>query len=267
MAVKAFDLWYIVNSAKQDIQAKGTSNDLLFLKWAIDGFRELNNYNLVLPSGRSVKLELDENNEVYLPDDFVDYYKIGLCVGGYIINFDLNETICLERGGPCPCEEIEQTLRTGYCDTNNFWRTGCQYLGYVENGQYVAGVYGQGAGFYRGGYRIDWEMRKIKFDRFVSATHIILEYKSDGGIGEYGNAFIPEILIRPLTAFVHRQRCTFASENATNKFKSQMMVSQAIKFGERYVNGVKAAAAKMYGMTVDEMLATWRASIKQTPKR
>lgn len=274
MAVFPHDFWYIVNDMKTDIEAPNTAHDLKFYKWVTRGYRELNNYNLIPMTGKTVKLYLDANNAAFLPDDFIDYYKIGVCICGYMVNFDLNETLCLDRRSPCSCDEVEGTLSncsngsTGIQTINApFFRTQARYLGFWEHGQYVAGVYGMGAGFYRGGYRIDYGNRMIQFDRYVQAEYVLLEYKSDGGLTENGNAFVPQILIRPLTNFGHRERCTFESENTTNKYRSQFLAGQAVKFGQRYVNGVMAAAHQLYDLTVDQWLATWRASIHQLPKR
>lgn len=254
--------WYIVAQVMSDIDLQNQKHSLKIFQWVLNGYRELNKINILQATIKSTVLVLDENNEAFLPADYYDYVKIGVCVNGYLINYDHNDSICLDRRKECcTAEEVQ-------CELNNFsangatwwlgndWQWG--YMPYQHNSQYVAGIYGKGEGFYHGGYRIDTERGKIKFDSFVRCEYVVLEYQSSGGIEE-GNVFIPDICIEPLRMYVHWQRCMF-SFNAQER-------SQTDYFRRRYQREVKRVVAKINGLTMEAILSTFRASIHQLPKR
>lgn len=247
------DLWYVVNSVKIDIDLTSTTHDLKFYKWAVDAFRRLNMAN-ILSTQKTVKLTLDDYNAVLLPDDYVDYMKIGACVGGYIVNFDANENICLKRDAPCNCDTIVSALS----NTTNLYYDEWMYLPYFHNGQFVAGLFGKGEGFYGGGYRIDHELRKIQFDDYVTVDDIILEYESSGGI-ENGNAYIPEYAVDAMRQYVHWQRCKFSRDPDEHADVERMRRDFKV--------AATQALRKVAGMTPNEILSIVRSSFHQMPKR
>lgn len=254
--------WYIVQQCMADIDMQNQKHALKFFQWTLNGFRELNKANLVQNAVKSTVLILDENNEAFLPADYYDYVKVGICINGYLINYDYNDTICLDRRKTCcEAEEIQCTINNVWGGTANWWWGNdwqWGYMPYQHNGQFTAGYYGRGEGFYHGGYRIDHEKGKIVFDRFVKCEHVVLEYVSSGGI-ESGNVFIPDILIEPLRMYVHWQRCLFSFQ--------QFERSQSEEFRRRYQREVKRVVAKINGLTSQDILSIFRSSIMQLPKR
>lgn len=263
---KVYDLWYIVESVKADIGITTQKHDLRFFKWAIDGYRELNCYN-ILPTMKTVTIDVDASGVAILPQD-CDYWniiKIGICINGSIINFWANDKICLKREtGCCDVQQISKTINNimnGTCLYDYYW----YYLPYYHNGQFVAGLYGVGEGFYGGGFRYDEERGVLQFEPSLSARQIIIEYKSNGELDIHGNAYIPEIAIRPLRNYVHRERCQF--EIAPDRRMTTLYRNDAIIFGRRYANGLKAAIAKIRSIQPDELYAIWKASLTQLPKR
>ena len=254
--------WYIVQLCQADLDMANTKHSLKFLQWVLMGYRELVKANLIQDAIKSVVLVLDEHNEAFLPRDYQEYVKIGVCVNGYLVNYDKNDLICLDRRDTCcEAEEIECCLNNAWSDTagwynNNYWNWG--YMPYNHNNQFVAGYYGKGEGFYHGGYRIDMEKGKIKFDRFVRCEYVVLEYQSNGGINE-GNVFVPDICIEPLRHYVHWQRCMFSRDPAE---RSNMDYHR-----KRYQREVRRVVAKINGMTMHDILSIFRSSINQLPKR
>ena len=99
-------LAYVVSSVMTDIGVSDEKHYVRFLKWAVDGYRKMNLHGL-LPTIRSIELEIDKStNSANIPDDYIEYLKIGVCRNGYMYNFDYNSKICLPRDGEshCPCE-------------------------------------------------------------------------------------------------------------------------------------------------------------------
>jgi hypothetical protein len=209
-------LAYVVSSAMTDIGVSDERHYVRFLKWAVDGYRKMNLHGL-MPTVKTVELDLDKaTNSAPLPQDYIDYLKIGVCRNGYMINFDLNNKICLPADNavaPCPCEPqvIEQALTDTsgvYLDYGYTWN---YYNPHINNGIYTAGWYGVGAGFYGGGYRIDKNNNRVVFDSYVHADTIRMEYQSTG-VSDDGTALVDEGAIESLTAWVNYQRCLFSKD-------------------------------------------------------
>lgn len=198
-----------------DINISDERNYIRFLKWAVDGYRKLNLHGL-MPTVKTVELEIDDNtNSATLPQDYIEYLKIGICSGGYLINFDLNERICLPTDKPnlCPCEpsEIEQTINE-VANGGLTYGVGWEYFNpRYNNAIYTAGEYGVGSGFYGGGYRIDLSNNRIVFDSYVQVDKVKMEYRSTG-VSDDGTAIVDDGAIEALTNYVNYQRCLFSKD-------------------------------------------------------
>lgn len=230
----------VVNQALMDLNLPFSPNFERYLHFAIKGFREMNLLGLA-PTVKSVQLPVNQNtNTVQLPEDFVDYLRIGLCCNGTMINLVLNDEICLNDQYPqaCDCtgEQLQNDISTlcnifnannGNCSDCNqygavwYWPT---YGAYYPNFGIVN--YGIGPGTYKGGYRLNREMNIIQFDSCVNAQSITLEYKSNG-IKPDGNVVISEEMIPALNAYIHYQRCTFSQDpmdkQQARSFKSEFV--------------------------------------------
>jgi len=206
-------LAYIVSSVMTDIGVSDERHYVRFLKWAIDGYRKMNLHGL-MPTIKTVELDVNKaTNTVDLPEDYMDYIKVGVCINGRLINFDLNNNICGNGENNCPCEPhvIQQALTDTdgvYLDYNTTWEF---YNSRVNNGIYTAGLYGVGAGFNGGGYKIDLQNHRIIFDSYVNADTITLEYRSTG-IADDGSAKVDEGAIESLVNYVNYQRCVFSKD-------------------------------------------------------
>ena len=252
------DLQYIVNSTQIDTGEMSNAEFARRLKWAIDGYRKLNMHGLA-PSIKSTFLDVDKNtNTVELPADYQAYTKIGICVNGYIINFDYNREICLaEKDALCACDSatIQNTLNT---ISGGFNVAGVEQWHYQDfrynNLNHTAGLYAVGGGFYGGGYRIDEQNQRICFDSYVSADKVLLEYQSSG-IDDNGNALIDDNMVPCLLAFVHWKRCQFSSDRLMAMYKNE------------WEQEAVALTAIRNGMTGDEFVGLIRQYIHQSIKR
>ncbi len=255
-------LYYIVQQCQADLDMQNTKHSMRFMQWAINGYREMNKANVIQNTIKSTTLILDEHREAILPSDYYDYVRIGVCIQGYIINYDRNDTICHERRRePCTDDEVCCTLDNIWANPQgwwlgNYWQWG--WMPYNHNGTFNAGYYGKGEGFYHGGYVIDEERGIIKFDKRVKCDFVLLEYQSSGGIEE-GNAYIPDICIEALRHYVHWQRCMFSRDPAERNNQETHR--------KRYQREVKRIVAKVNSLTMHQILSEFRASIHQLPKR
>lgn len=264
------DLWYLVNSVKFDIGLDSNSHDVKFLKWAVDGYKELGLANMMPNSIMTIRVPvIRQAGQIFvnMPSDYIDYYKIAICYRGYIINLDANSMICTAPPKlNCCGQELADSLDSMvdswtsaddfalYQNSNYYW----DYFPYWKNGQFVAGMYGRGEGGYRAGYKVVEQDRKIYFDGYLKADEIILEYKSNG-IQDKGNAIVTDNFVDALRYYIHWQRCLFSKDPYEHRDYDQ--------FRKRFQRAVKRIVARKMAMTVVEILDIYRASIHQAPKR
>jgi hypothetical protein len=213
-------LAYVVNQALADVDLPSTTHFQRFLHWAIKGYKAINLLGM-MPNIKTVSLVIDqETRSAQLPQDYIDYIRIGVCCNGIFINFDYNEEICLQGSNmPTSCCEtndignsiaqICQTFPNG-CNDCNAGEWGTWYWPTWTNGlwDYSLPNFGIGPGSYHGGYRINSELKTIQFDNCVHAQTFVMEYISTG-FDNMGNAMVPEDAIPTLNAYIHWQRCLF----------------------------------------------------------
>jgi len=262
-----YDLHYIVSSVMADLGESDNSKFIRYLKWAIDGYRRLNLAGSLPQTIKTVRLPMSASNTIDLPLDYIDYIKIGVCVNGYIVNFDHHPDMCIGEAkykkDACGDEEVMQTLAT--YSNGDFAGDGLinwRYLSHFHNGQHVAGYYGLGEGFSGRGYGIDIASRKIHFSSYVEVDEVILEYKTKG-IDHTGNAIVPEGALSALTNFVHWKRESF---NNVGKMK-KADIGQALYWKNEFQDEWKAMVRRSNAMTQQQWLSVIRGSIHQLPKR
>jgi hypothetical protein len=263
IADNIYTLEYCVNSTLADIDKTESKAFLRHLKWANDAFRRLNLAD-GLPTMKTVTLEVDSStNTAILPNDYIEYSKIGLCVNGVLVNFDMNDALCLdsaEADSVCACTDEEITAGIEAC-CNGIGSEGTWYYPYYSqyhNGQFVAGIYGAGAGFRHGGFKINLEANKIQFDSCVTASEVVLEYKSSG-MSTDGNAIVQQTAIPAIEAYIHWKRCKF-SKDTMEKRDTEM-------HRRTWVAESSAMFKRKNALTYSDWLSLFRKLSFQSPKR
>lgn len=237
-------LGYVVNQVLMDLQQPATPYFERYLHFAIKGYRELNILGL-MPTMRTVSLPVNQaTRTARLPDDYVDFYRIGVCCNGTFINLVYNSEICLDPNTipelccdhdtiqnniSCICNAFNgQNINSTNCGSCNDFGGVWAWPTYL-NGFWNYGIvnYGIGKGTYNGGYRINKDAHTIQFDSCVNAQTVTLEYKSNGFNMTTGDFIIPEDAIPALNSYIHYQRCRFSKESMdrrdADRFKSEFI--------------------------------------------
>lgn len=263
-----YSLNYVVMNVLAKINKPEKNLYMRLLQFANNGFRRLNLADGMPVTMKTVTLPVDAaTNTAILPNDYVDYYKIGLCINGVLVNFDMNDSLCLDSAEPasvCSCEEIAESISTccngsggsAFSGGDSAYGTWYYpYYSYWHNGQFVAGAYGVGAGYRHGGYKINIPANKIQFDSCVTASEIVLEYKSSGLTGD-GNAIIEQTAIPALIAYVQMEY----NESVKDKY-----------WAEKYRRAFVAEAGAMFkregALSYSEWLSLFRSLTYSSPKR
>lgn len=188
---------YCVNLVLMDLEHYSGKLNEKILQYAILGFEDL--HYTTINSVKVAYLEMDELNRVKLPNDYIDYYKIGIGVGGQVWNLGLNNSIIIPKEYECGNDAREIFINGGVPDLTS----GYYYTDHYSDGGFVGGLFGIGGGFRESRYRIDTERRQILFDSPISRSEIILEYRSNGISAQ---TLIPREAVASIVSYVHWRR-------------------------------------------------------------
>ncbi len=238
-----------------------------YLNFAIQVFRRLNLAGL-MPTTKATLLDIDSNtNTADLPSDFVDWLKVGLCVGcsgteiGGFVNLTYNPNMCsgIQDATPdlCGCAEdfvtTAENVACGCTDGLAVW----SYPAYWYNGAQYGGVYGYGAGVSHGGFNVFLEQGKIALDSYVSGEKIILQYKSNGMAG--AGTIITETSFGTLRAGIHLE--------AALHDKSRTTRLDVVPYQQAYDREFVGFRARKASQTLHDWRMQFYNSMRQTVKR
>lgn len=247
---------YIVRLVLMDLDDYSLAFYKKYLQYAILGFQDVNLFTI--QSLRVAYLPLNQNTKsVDLPDDFIMYSKIGFNKGGELATFSINKDLMLTRDTDS-CGNLLNDNATGQDSGIGPFYNLEYYTPHYRNGQFVGEMFG-GTGNKNadGEFRIDKELRKITFGSEVSASEIILEYKSSGVSGD-GSTVVPREYIEVLRAYVHWQR---------KEYNDKMAQSEKDRLRRRYTDEFEKVRNLEFSFTIEEYYDSTRSTYKQSPKR
>jgi len=209
---------YVVNLVLLDLDNHTTSLRKKITQYAILGYQNLNMY--IMPQIKVAYLKQNDNFTVNLPNDFIDYLKIGINHNGTVITLSMNDNMAFPRADcleECGCEtpktnsdDVSKTvsiLGSKYIDPGY----GYYFAEHYRNGQYVGEMYGMGGGVSFAQFRVDDANRQIAIDKFLPNKEIILEYKSSG-ISQDGSTVVPRESVEALRAYIHWQLSWYSTK-------------------------------------------------------
>lgn len=224
-----------------------------YLQWAIRGFTSLSIFNLNTIEVRY--LEVSEAGTVVLPDDYIDYTKIGYMLGDSIWTLGLNNNLGLVRDEQVAGGDFD-TIKTAGTESAYF-------VPHWHMGLYVPALYGAGGGANRAFYRIDKEEGVIQLEGTIpigdghSSGYLVLEYISSG-VSLVGTTFIPKQAWEAMNTFLHWKE----AENADPHV--QVTIDY---WAKRHSNELVQLNAFEDNFTPDELMDVIRSGYGQGAKR
>lgn len=204
----------IVRSVMVDLKDYAFRDHRRLLHLAAQGFTELNMF--VINNVKSVLLPINENFTVDLPDDYIDYLKVGVKINGKVWTLGYNKEIALPREvNECGLTIASIVECSSEITSNNFPQWGFYFSNHFRNGHYVGELYGMGGGFNIAYYRIDPEKRQIVLTDSVPKGFVILEYLSSGVSAE-GATTVPLQAVSAVKEYVHWKRIEYDNNVAMN---------------------------------------------------
>jgi len=266
---------YILSIESDDYASSASDN--LIRTYAARGIREMGfDMSRII---RSLKLPVNQtNNTVELPDDYVDWTKVGV-VGSdglvYVLgeNKNLNysqkySTNAAGNGfdsdgdGLLEREDSKSATNSGSPSVGSDITDGTDsyiFRNYVyENNQ--GRLYGAGGGHYYGEFRVNLDQNRIELKGNNSMNEIVIEYIADEA---RRNARFRETKVHiyaeeALRAYIYYKLI---------ERKSSVPAGEKARARSEYYNERRKANARIKSVSKEEILKTIRKNFKQAPKR
>jgi hypothetical protein len=237
------------------------ASDTIIRNYALRGIREMG-FDL-LARVRSLKLSVESNNTITLPDDFVDYVKIGVVGTDGIVrafgentNINYSQKYVLDDAGD-PVDEDNDGLferedsKTGQLDINN--ENNIVFNNYIYQGN-VGKIYGLGGGHMTGEFRINYDQNRIEVSSNVG-SEVVIEYVADEALST--NPTVHKYAEEALRAYIYYKLVSR---------KSNVPASEKARARAEWFNERRLANARLKPFTKTEALRTIRRNFKQSPK-
>jgi hypothetical protein len=215
---------------------------------------------------KSLKLPVETNDTVNLPDDFVDLIKIGVVADdGLVYVFAENKNINHSY------QKISDTgVDATYTTFNNaplnieankiedIVESKTATLNQSENFMYEGGIgriYGMGGGHHRGEYRINLDQNRIEVKKGSDINEVVLEYVADEA--RSGNPTVHVYAEEALRAYIYYKLI---------EKKATVPAGEKARARAEYYNERRLANARLSNFTKENALKTIRKNFTQAPK-
>ena len=246
--------------------------DTTIRSFALRGIREMGfDMNKVV---RSLKLPVESNNTVTLPDDYVDWTKVGVVgtdglvyVLGENKNLNMSQAYDLDSNGdPQDADsdgffdrvDSKSATNSGSPASDAGIADGMEsyiFRNFIhENNQ--GRLYGIGGGNYYGEFRVNLDQNRLEMKSNSSISEVVVEYVADEArsVNPRVHVYAEEALRSYIYyKLIERKAAVPANEKARAR--------------QEYYNERRKANARMKSFTKEELLKTIRKNFKQAPKR
>lgn len=221
-----------------------------YYQLGVAGYRKFNMNTSGVP--KVIELDLNSDDTVTLPTNYLQYTRVGLCINGEIVCLGRNDKLCLNTitdncGNPIKHQTYKYDGYQGYLDNNQN----------VRNGEFVGGLFGIGAdNNCLGYYRIDRDNNRIVLSQLTCFTDsIILEYIAD--IQSVDEDFdIHPFCVEPLKDWIFWK----LKQRSSKPLGEQQLAKEDYHISSRLMRMQFGSSTK------EEWLAAFRSGVKGTPK-
>jgi len=226
-----------------------------FLCYALDVVKELNLD--VLGNIKAIELEVNEFGEIAIPDDYIDYSKLGYQYGQYIINLSVKSTYnrlanTNDAGAQIAYADVLSDLSLTPMYNEGYW-----YTNYVNSfGEHLGKFFGIGNP-QRDGFKVIPERGVIQLDvgKFVEGDKVILEYL-------YYSDTVATSLISPYAEGTIKAYCTWQWRQNSPQFN----LGEVDRAEKQYYNELRKLRARKFKLTKSDILGISRKHFQQSPK-
>ena len=244
------------------------ASDAAIKNFALRGLRELG-FDM-LKVIRSLKLSVNtSNNTVDLPDDYVDWSKIGV-VGGdglvYVlgenknINYsqkysEINSLTYDADGDGLLDREDDKTSTYGNLGGSIDDGFGSYVFRNYVYGNNQGQLYGMGGGRYQSEFRVNLDQNRIELKSNADISQVVIEYVADEA--RSSNPQVHVYAEEALLAYIYYKLI---------ERKAAVPSNEKARARSEYYNERRKANARIKSFTKEELLKTIRKNYKQAPK-
>ena len=259
---------FIVSIASGDYANNAADNQIRGI--ALRGIREMG-FDLSKRI-RSLKLSVGSNNTATLPDDYVDWSKIGVVgedglvyVLGENKNLNYSQKYSTSNGntydsdgdGLLDREDSKTSTSSGSPAQDSGITDGMEsfiFRNYLYNDD-EGGLYGIGGGQYYGEFRINLDQNRVEIKNNSDISEIVMEYVADEA--RSADPKIHIYLEEALRAYIYYKLI---------ERKTAVPQMEKTRARAEYYNERRKANSRMKSFTKEELLKTIRKNYKQSPK-
>lgn len=214
---------------------------------------------------RSLKMPVEDNNTVELPQDFVDWVKVGIVGPNGIIqvlgenkNINISQSYEVINGeyydadGDGLYDRVDDKGATDSTDMSS--EASIFFSNYMHNGT-LGRLYGVGGGHYKGQFRVNLDQNRIELMTNTPAGEVVIEYIADEALSS--NPRVHKYAEEALRCYIYYKLV---------ERKSSVPANEKARARQEYYNERRLANARIKSFTKDEALRTIRKNFKQAPK-
>lgn len=255
------DMYVTLDSiVKQSLIDMGENTEhkyIRFLSWAIRGLKKFNFDMLHAP--KTLVFTLNPDKTIDLPDDYVNWSKVGVIRHGRIFTLQQNANISLAPVvDDCgvPIHELKAATCLAAAQTQKVTGPWTIFFNY-RNGRNLGNLFGLGGGFTPFGYfRIDKERHKIAFTSEVPDGDIALEYITTG-LKPDGSAQVHVFAEEALIQWVHWK---------ARQQRNDVSLGEKERAKRDFYNELRLSRSRMNSFSLEDWLKATRKGYKLTPK-
>ena len=265
MARNYTDITQVINDFMLTIDGDDyvtSASDNAIRTLALRGLRELG-FDM-LKVVRSLKMPVEDNNTVTLPDDYVDWTKIGIVGANGVIqvlgenkNINYSQVYSVINGEYYDLDndglyEREDSKGATIADSSS--EASLFFSNYMYNGA-LGRLYGVGGGHYKGQFRVNLDQNRIEIMSNEAFSELVIEY-----IADEARSVNPRVHIyaeEALRSYIYYKLV---------ERKSSVPANEKMRARQEYYNDRRIANARMKSFTKEEALRTIRKNYKQAPK-
>jgi len=260
---------FVITLADDDYA--GSASDTQIRTHALRGIREMG-FDMSKRI-RSLVLAINSaNNTVELPDDFVDWSKVGV-VGSdnlvYVLgenkNINYSQSYADSSGVKASTsatandndndgvfDRIEAKTATTGSETSSSSNS-TVFRDYYYGNQ--SAIYGSGGGRYRGEFRVNLDQNRIEISPISNVSEVVIEYVADEGRSK--NPSVHLYLEEALRSYMYYKII---------ERKASVPANEKARARQEYYNERRKANSRIKSFTKEEALKTIRKNFKQSPK-
>jgi hypothetical protein len=200
---------------------------------------------------KEVLLDVNDNDTITLPSDFIDYYAIGMCSGGELVSLGLNSNLCDISKDDCGNRSTPTVIPSG----SNIGGVFYSQSDYNDKGENLGKHFGVGGGRSNiGEYKVYPDKGYIALNGYTG-SQIVLRYKADLSIVN------GDIIVHPYNVQAVKDYIWW---KYISKSKGYGLGDKA-SAKQEWKDSKKKAQKQSYSLSIREIVSAYKSGYRSSP--